>query len=97
MHEVIYLSDDNPTSVGFCQCNVQELVRWVVLALPTVPPCFWPIPPTAPRSPPLDSYCIARAMYMRALHARVREAYIRACAIAYDLPRRLPRLARTPE
>ena len=35
---------------------------------------------------------VARAMYMRAWHARKREACIRACAHAYASPRRSPRL-----
>ena len=64
-----------------------------MLTLPTVPPRSRPVPPVAPPNPPLDSSRIARTIYMRAWRAKVREAGIRACAIAYDLPRRSPRLA----
>ena len=94
---MIYLSDDDSLSVGFCQCDVPRPPRRVVLALPIVPPCFRLVPPAAPPSPLLDSSRAAGAAYMRTQHARACEARIQVCAIAHNLPRRLPRLARTLE
>ena len=94
---MIYLSNDESLSVGFCQCNVAGPSRRIVLALPAVPPCFRPVPPVAPPSPLIDGSRSARATYMRAWHARAREARIRARAIAHASPRRSPRLARTLE
>ena len=93
IHEVIYLSDDDSYSVGFYQCDALEPPRHIVFALPTVPPCFRPAPPVAPPSPLDDSSRCACAAYMRAWHARAREARIRARAIAHASPRRSPRLA----
>ena len=61
------------------------------------PPCFRSVPPAAPPSPPLDSSRATRKTYMRTWHAKAREACIRTRAIAHNLPRRLPKLARTLE
>ena len=97
VHDVIYLSNEDSLSIGFCQCDVPGPPRRVVLALPTVPPCFWPVPPAAPLSPPLDSSCAIRVTYMHAWHTRARRAGIRVRAIAHNLPTRLPRLALTLE
>ena len=97
VHEVIYLSDDESLSVGFCQCNVAGPPRHIVLALSVVPPCFRPVPPDAPPSLPVDSSRSARATYMRAWHARAHEARIRGRAIVHASLRRSPRLARTLE
>ena len=76
IHEVIYLSDDDSRSVGFCQCDALGPLKHIVFALPAIPPCFRPAPPVAPLSPPVDSSQCARAVYMHAWHARVREARI---------------------
>ena len=97
IHEVIYLSDDDSRSVGFCQCDALGPPKHIVFALPAVPPCSRPAPPVAPPSPPDDSSRCARAAYMRAWHARAREARIRVRAIAHASPRRSPRLARSLE
>ena len=97
IHEVIYLSDDDSHSVGFCQCNASGPPRHIVFALPAVPPCFQPAPPVAPPSPLDNSSQCARAAYMCAWHARAREAWIRARAIAHASPWRSPRLARSLE
>ena len=97
MHEMIYLSDDESFSVGFCQCNVAGPLRRVVLALPAILLCFRPVPPAAPPSPPVYSSRSARATYMRAWHTRARKARIRAHAIVHASLRRSPRLARTLE
>ena len=97
IHEVIYLSDDDSRSVGFCQCDALGPPRHIVFALPTVPPCFRPAPPIAPPSPPVDSSQCARAAYMRAWHARAREARIRAHPIAHASTQRSLRLARSLE
>ena len=66
VHQVIYLFDNNPPSIGYCQCDIEEVSRRVLLALPTVPLHFWPVPPTAPPSLPLDSSRVAHAIYMQA-------------------------------
>ena len=66
IHEVIYLSDDDSRSKGFCQCNALGLPRHIVFALLAVPPCFRLAPPVAPPSPPVDSSRCARAIYMHA-------------------------------
>ena len=97
LYEVIYLSDDDSRSVGFCECDALGLPRHIVFALPAVPHRFRPTLPVALPSPPDDSSRCARAAYMRAWHARVREARIRARAIAHASPRRSPRLARSLE
>ena len=97
LHEVIYLSDDDSGSVGFCKCNALGLLRHIFFALPAIPHRFRPAPPVALPSPPDDSSRCARAAYMRAWHARAREAQIRAHAIAHASPRRSPRLARSLE
>ena len=97
LHEVIYLSDDDSRSVGFCQCDALGPPRHIVFALPTVPHRFRPAPPVAPPSLLDDSSRCARVAYMRAWHARAREARIRARAIAHASPQRLPRLARSLE
>ena len=97
MHEVIYLSDDESLSVGFCQCDVAGPPRPIVLALPVVPLCFRPVPPVAPPSSLVDGSRSAHATYMRAWHARAREARIRVRAIVHASPQRSPRLARTLE
>ena len=70
LHEVIYLSDDDSRSVGFCQCDALGPPRHIVFALPTVPHRFRPTPPVAPPSPPDDKSRCARVAYMRAWHAR---------------------------
>ena len=76
LHEVIYLSDDDSRNVGFSQCDALGPSRHIVFALPVVPHRFWPAPPVAPPSPPNDNSRCARAAYMRAWHARAREAWI---------------------
>ena len=68
-----------------------------MLALPAVPPCVQSVPHAAPPSPLIDSSRSARATYMRAWHARARDARIRACAIEHASPRRSPRLPQTLE
>ena len=67
---MIYLCNDDPSSVGFCQCDVQELLRWVVLALPTMLLCFQSVLPVAPPNPLLDSFRVVRVIYMQG-HARL--------------------------
>ena len=74
IHEVIYLSDDDSLSIGFCQCDALGPPRHIFFALPIVPPCFRPALPIALPSPPDDSSRCARAAYMRAWHVRAREA-----------------------
>ena len=66
-----------------------------MLTLPAMPSCFWSVPPLALSSQLLNNSCVACAIHLRVWYVRVHEACIQARAIAYDLPRRLPRLART--
>ena len=97
LHEVIYLSNDNSCSIGFCQCDALGPPRHIVFALPAVLHRFWPALPIAPPSPPDHNSRCARAAYMRAWHARACEARVRARAIAHTSPRRSPRLAQSLE
>ena len=66
LREVIYLSDNDSCSIGFCQCDALGPPRHIVFALPVVPHRFRPAPPVAPLSPLDESSQCARAAYMRA-------------------------------
>ena len=80
---MIYLSDDDSRSVGFCQCDALGPPRHIVFALLAVPHHFRPAPLVAPPSLPDESSRCARAAYMCAWHARAREAWIQARAIVH--------------